>query len=540
MCPNTQKQRQDAKRLAAVRSVRALLLIIFFASCLGSKLLLLMCLGSVGAMPPASKSSNAAAHLDAIHAYLNSLRGSSCFEAALHEQLEHVKRLVLGDSITSLPDAAEFSAKLKTLPFDSAKVDEVVSQLHAKLSASMLTVKQVSFKCPSRISQQDYTNLPNYFTKTKWQSLPALKDAQRLEEILAFAIGSLGLRHPSEMTSAVITTLTVGDPIRGYTPAQQHACYKSCLPTIKDRCKAAADEMDLPYMLELPLQPALIDKGWINKAYSSGEKWSLCSDLLHIKHIAQQMPLRSSNKKSRDNGTPQPLQQSLLGQQLPQQILVQMMAAMMQPSSGHAELPLLMLGAKQQQQQQQRHGFMRTVHDQLAIEDEKPQRASQPVERAAGQVGQSLQVPEVSLPEGREAPAVNDGESLPADRAIDRLLGSMDAREKTKRKSRKARNGKGKRKAKAGAEALQPGAQAAVEQEQPATPVRKRQAVDPPSQGKIKEKQVREKPPAKIIAKLKDKNVPSADKLKIHERWGCSKCRWKPGCSNSCANYRSY
>ena len=236
-------------------------------------------------------------HMDGVSMLLESLKDTPHFPEWHESHFNHVLGMIEVASL-QFKEAARLVHKVKGMPFfESEKMKLLEALEHSCTNAAVVAVDNASGK------MQDYTKIHAYFADRHWaMAFDSSKDEMQKLDLFTELAASLGLRCASEPTQAMLLTLSLLSS-KEYTPAVKHEMFKAAKKRIKAVCNQAVASPTLPYILQLPGQPDRMDRSWMAHAFPGMEEkvakqqpksWSA----MRAQQLYLSIPQRSSNKMS--------------------------------------------------------------------------------------------------------------------------------------------------------------------------------------------------------------------------------------------------
>ena len=169
---------------------------------------------------------------------------------------------------------------------------------HFKLIISEKTTHEVN----TRRSYQDFVNLPYYLTPAWWNFLQTARQPEECLQALSKLSAKLGLRCPSEATYGTIVYLACFL----FRPDQTEKEKLRLLEEYKPKIKRWIGGLPAsgPYVVELPQDPARHHPGWLSAAFPEGCEPNLLPGMKmeDITHAIQQLRLRRGKSIDADLG----------------------------------------------------------------------------------------------------------------------------------------------------------------------------------------------------------------------------------------------
>ena len=394
-----------------------------------------------------------------------------------------------------------------------------------------------------RRPMQDYTCMVVYFSNDQISKVVKLRSessanvmTELQHELSNFLVCKLGLRCPSEMTTAVLcAAVGLGDPQwESYSPAVLHQLYKSCKTSLS-RCisTAPAFPQDVDYITRLPSSPLNLPSGWYAHAYPEGwDCHATSTTTAQVVAAARKVPCRSTCKAISHPYMPKPngmFGSGNDGASNMEGFMMNMMKMMMthglqMPAGGKQPEIVQMLGNQRGQQLSTRRL--------KALED------------AASSSGDVPRPPQLDLP-----PIMDEGtavEEVPAEEGqedFDDYMKQVELLEESRgTKPKKLKKGKGA-KAKAKAKAA-PKAKATPKAKAKAKGQPKAKAAPVPVQQDSAGAVPTADEARPLITRLENGTylglpATQAERVRLWPA-GCGKCRKQPGCAPSCWYYRNH
>ena len=498
--------------------------------------------------------------LQALEVYLEKCKPLSNFQNILQEQcLQVVKELESLEKM-EFAEGAPLLACVQQNTFWTAEQKELLSQaIHSKVKQSM-----VGKTVAARIPMQQFQHFPVYLMESEWSSI--LKDTINVQhkcDIVMERLYHLGLRAPSEDTLAMLTVvLLLRDSQRLSDGIQLRSAYLSVKQMVKNYFKSKKTSSDttlapVDLLEKLPSDPKALQEERLQQGYPAGKgpAQSLPSgvEMEYLLRLMSMVPQRSTSRT--------------ISMQLPKASAPQMIDPHMMFAQHMAtQMFISSMG-----------GINRVPFNQLAnfeapaFQASGPSSASRPVPVAApvslalpSAPSQCEQMPVEVVPpttlarqnspgktplaiKDSPAPHVDTGDLSKQEDAqlnitdvnqkLENCLAARDQDKKEKKdvqaqpKDKDEKNDVGKTAVK----------------KKPAKAEEKKQAPTmkkPSSTGKNTLKRgtsTSATPDSEHIVKKNRKGPLPTEKVRL--KWrpdGCSKCRWRAGCTNSCWYGRGY
>ena len=231
------------------------------------------------------------AQLQGISRFLKTMQKDSPlqFQEEQQVQTESILKLIRIATLDLVAAASALNA-LNDVPITSTQRSRCIEALRSKANE------------PSVRKQQDFMNIPNHLSKAWWQRYDQTPSDQRLLE-LNMTAGALGMRAPSEFTKALFMVVAVGESLTKLTPPQQHALYKQVSSNISVFCSRLPPLGDKPWVEKLPCRSADVDPAFDDLPDIAVPAVD-CPVLMGLKALAFPVPVRSSNKASKELALP--------------------------------------------------------------------------------------------------------------------------------------------------------------------------------------------------------------------------------------------
>ena len=274
--------------------------------------------------------------------------GCSAAEGMAKDGLQNVSKMIQDQSMLSFQDAASVNTKLTgMLCWSESAKDDLKTMLSSKVTFQPSSLPSDATHCGRR-KQQDYTSFPSYCPDWLWELLLD-KEVDWEKKIIAVSklAVQLGMRCPSEMSSAVLMTMSLLDSMSDRGKVEDQSMYdllQECKRKIKDVSEnhAAVHE----YVQVLPrIADDFKSSPWYGEAFADG-KHPAAMMKVHLGDImafARKIPLRTSRS------TVQPRSRLLSPGVQDNNAMASMMGMMMQFMQGQQQLQ------PQQQPPQQRN-----------------------------------------------------------------------------------------------------------------------------------------------------------------------------------------
>ena len=154
-----------------------------------------------------------------------------------------------------------------------------------------------------RSAMQDYKSCCLFFSQALWDTLlaePAPSALQRVDAVVGYLVGTLGLRHPSEPTVAVITAVcAAGAEQSGMQLQSLFVTVKSLLRTATARARLKSTP--LPGNVYIEVLPNNVDELPLAARQAAGPHGfapiPATMDHQEILRLARSIPLRSTNRQ---------------------------------------------------------------------------------------------------------------------------------------------------------------------------------------------------------------------------------------------------
>ena len=408
-----------------------------------------------------------------------------------------------------------------------------------------------------RSSMQDWRAFPAYLTESQWKqclNLEAMTSLACLHFLVDVCFG-LGLRCPSEKTQAAFAAFLIlregpekQNKMKGATQLRDlFLTVKNQMSGRLSRCKQSL-RCELPggeYLEVLPVHTREVNDSFQKLVLQSGGFVEPKISLVELHSLAADVSLRKTNKALNSDlqmMTKQSNQFGSFGGMNPYQLLssIQLLAqaiSMQQPQRNEA--PVVLIPAKKPPLQQllDRAGSVEeapTNERAAATEDVKPTAAGALVEQPQ-HTGACAQSTQVEMPAGptTDNPNVKKNE-LHTDEPTGAKEHQSNIDKPMEATTRKVSVLESVRRLQQAGKAMPPSSPEPVVKRKPAASKLKR-----PAASVMKEtfKKPSCAPKEALRAKLLEK-VPAALKKRFEN--GCSTCRFRPGCTNSCWAKRGF
>ena len=440
-----------------------------------------------------------------------------------------------------------------------------------------------------RAAMQDWTSFPNFLTEALWKMLDEASDIEAIAAVCEH-LGRMGLRHPSEPTSVVLVAcLLRAKPV--FEMPNQHNYLCTCKSHMLMHLQKLAPA--IPYIVRLPVGPGQATADLMARA-GAEHVVAPRMPMLELLRRADMIPLRGSNKLVKQAVAPQQggLEQLLRGllnyadsqssqgscssstlelprPMKPKQASLQALLDQVQQPVEPA--PLLALANRPWAEERLSKAAAAVAPQQPALPTPNseatavaPYRLAVPTPNAETAVApQQLALPMEKLAEGAAAaPAANEfmaAHAAPAEAKTpgnaalvpfvsETATGLQDSLERLRHGAGAGRvrgrgRGRGQQRGRGAAAFLRRPAAAPEARMRPAAngpaAMKRPAAVEPQATPALKRPAaaVEPKRPAAVepVSKPPAGVVPRTHAARLAARpWGCSKCRWHPGCCPSC------
>ena len=193
-------------------------------------------------------------YAEAVGNFLHSMEQFSDFEQLRTIEVQRLVEKLEGKSF-SFPEASVVADALKKLPLMSSQKDALLSRLAGAVQATGNPAP-----VPARRGMQDYTDLGHLLDEPTWHIVTnqALGTDRRFDCVVTYLAAKLGLRCASEPTWAAVTALILlGDDHESMTPAQKHSSYKHMSSRGKAICESQGP-VRRTWITKLPSSPDLL------------------------------------------------------------------------------------------------------------------------------------------------------------------------------------------------------------------------------------------------------------------------------------------
>ena len=188
--------------------------------------------------------------LQAVKAFLDSVKGTSGFGDTCRMQAEHVQSLLNAMSVQP-ENVAGVTAMLRDMPWPESDTQASLAALNEACARSV------------RVKLQNYLSLQSYFTEAQWATMLGTDHSHSAKlEVFLMHLAALGLRNPDERTMQFVTALylqvTEGAAADRMAGSAMHASLQHVKQNFKRlRLPAAQGPQKLPtnpaqFMLEFP------------------------------------------------------------------------------------------------------------------------------------------------------------------------------------------------------------------------------------------------------------------------------------------------
>ena len=278
----------------------------------------------------------ALSRLQALELYLEKCKPLNNFKDILHEQCLQVVKELENLEKMDFGEGAPLLACVQQNTFWTADQKELLSQaIHAKVKQSMVGKTVVS-----RIPMQQFQHFPMYLMDSDWSSI--LSDGINVQhkcDIVMERLYGLGLRAPSEDTLAMLTVvLLLRDSQRLSDGIQLRSAYLSVKQMVKNFFKGMKTSSDTTLVAsdvveKLPSDPKALQEEKLHKAYPAGKGPAQCLpsgvEMEYLLRLMSMVPQRS-NSRTISMQLPKASGQQLVD---PNMMLAQQMATQMFISS---------------------------------------------------------------------------------------------------------------------------------------------------------------------------------------------------------------
>ena len=194
-------------------------------------------------------------YAEAVGNFLRSMEQFSDFEQLRTIEVQRLVEKLEGKSF-SFPEASLVADALKKLPLMSSQKDALLSRLAGAVQANGNPAPVAA----ARRGMQDFTDFGNMMDDATWSVVQnqALSTVQRFDCIATYLAVKLGLRCSSEPTWAAVTALILlGDNHESMTPAQKLSSYRHMSSRGKAICESQGP-VRRTWITKLPSSPDLL------------------------------------------------------------------------------------------------------------------------------------------------------------------------------------------------------------------------------------------------------------------------------------------
>lgn len=243
-------------------------------------------------------SAMALARLQALEKYLEECRSLSNFSQIAREQCLQVVKEVQAMEKLDLSEGGPLLACVHQNKLWSDEEKEMISQaVHSKVKEHLIG-KAVH----SRLPMQQFQNFPIYLTDSDWNAvLSESTNVQHKCDVVMTRLHALGLRAPSEDTLAMLTVvLLLRDSQRLSDGVQLRSSYLTVKQMVKTFLKGQKEvrrDENHDFVEKLPPDPAALPQ--LNSLYTAGEKPGGLPhgvDMEHLLRLMSLVPQRSTSR----------------------------------------------------------------------------------------------------------------------------------------------------------------------------------------------------------------------------------------------------
>lgn len=225
------------------------------------------------------------AHITATKDFLHNIIGNACYVDVLASQSQSLSDLL---ETTTLPieHASAVVRALQGCGFD----DSTTTKLVAQVGAATARIAGPSEK----LVMQDYRNMSCYFTTEEWDEFSSMQAHEMLKHMASRA-AQLGLKHPSEKTIQLLTSISLAVG-RGFDVANAMSAFDKfeVFKHVKELVKSCEGSHMGPRILPVPAAHRDVA---MMKAIFGKKTTAVCPlDSAKLSNLASKVPCRSSSK----------------------------------------------------------------------------------------------------------------------------------------------------------------------------------------------------------------------------------------------------
>jgi len=226
--------------------------------------------------------------LSAVHRFLASMNGHPDFEKIREEQFRNV-RTKLAAATFSVEEAAGLVDQISQTAWESNQLQTLKGDVSSRING---VEAPALIRCRRQL--QNYQSFPLFLTQSLWQALlgQTSQPTQALA-LLSSHLGKLGLRNGSEKTYSKVTALMIWKTHASMSGVMKYQAYQA----VKNQMRKHLDydqglHQSLPHVLELPDDPSKLDASWSKLAFANEPRCEPAVDLSLLHLIQQSIPER--------------------------------------------------------------------------------------------------------------------------------------------------------------------------------------------------------------------------------------------------------
>ncbi len=248
----------------------------------------------MAAAAPAT-AANVLQYLEASSDFLGEMESFSDFERLRVGEADKVLRKVLAITCLTVAQATVLANKIKSSKFSAAQKDSLQQAVASRVELTA-PVAESHGGAFGRRTVQDFTRCPHFFTQRIWDVLVGGNPAEHKVEVVVRFLGGLTLRSASESTFAMFTALSLPADAAPPSPEQLHQKLQVVKASAR-RILAALPELTTSYYIStLPSSPDQLPATLMQAVYPVPDRWVECQvNIDQLNTLARSIPLRSTN-----------------------------------------------------------------------------------------------------------------------------------------------------------------------------------------------------------------------------------------------------
>ena len=229
--------------------------------------------------------------LSAVQRFFASMKGHPDYEKIREEQFRNV-RAKLAACTFSVEEAARIVDLISKTEWEVRQLQTLKGDVSSRITVCEEETGAASTR--PRRQLQNYQNFPLYLTQSLWLAvLGQTSQPQQALALLSCHLGNLGLRNGSEKTYSKVTALMIWKTHGTMSAVMKHQAYQAVKSQMRKHLDYSQSlHPSLPHVLELPDDPSKLNVSWAKVAFANEPRCEPAVDLSLLHLIQQSIPER--------------------------------------------------------------------------------------------------------------------------------------------------------------------------------------------------------------------------------------------------------